>query len=312
MKSGNYLAYAGALINALIVGLSFLFTKTAVTISTPLDTLAFRFTIAFLTLLFLILFKFVKVDLKIKSFYKIIPLTLFYPSAFFTFQAFGLETVPSSEAGILFATIPIITMLFASLFLKEQTTILQKLSIFASVFGVIYIFVMKGSTVSLTNYSGILLLLLSCISLSGYTVLARSLVKTFKPAELTFFMLGIGFVFFNIAALVKHSTTNSIELMLEPWSNIEFVVAIFFLGLLASLVTSFVSNYILSKISASQMSVFSNLSTVVSIVAGVLILNEKIYMFHIVGSVLIIFGVIGTNIYKDKKRKKVMRPRMIN
>lgn len=304
MKSGNYLAYVGALINALIVGLSFLFTKTAVTISTPLDTLAFRFTIAFLTLLLLILFKVVKVDLKIKSFYKIIPLTLFYPSAFFTFQAFGLETVPSSEAGILFATIPIITMLFASWLLKEQTTILQKLSIFASVFGVIYIFVMKGSTVSLTNYSGILLLLLSCLSLSGYTVQARSLVKTFKPVELTFFMLGIGFVFFNIAALVKHGSTNSIELMLEPWSNVHFVIAIFFLGILASLVTSFVSNYILSKISASQMSVFSNLSTVVSIVAGVLILNEKIYMFHVVGSVLIIFGVIGTNIFKNKLVRK--------
>lgn len=300
LNRGLYLAYLSAVINALIVGLSFLFTKTAINLSNPLDTLAFRFTIAFLTVSLLIIFKIVKVDFKIKSYYKLIPLTLFYPTFFFTFQAFGLMSVPSSEAGILFATIPILTAIFASIFLKEKTSTYQKLSIFISVFGVIYIFTMKGSTVSLSNWVGISLLIFSCISLSGYTVLARSLIKTFKPLELTFFMLGIGFLFFNTIALYQHISNQSIQSMFIPWTNISFVVSILFLGVLASFVTSLLSNFILSKIPASQMSVFSNMSTVVSIIAGGVILNEKIYAFHIVGSAFIIIGVIGTNLFKDK------------
>ncbi|EPD51551.1 hypothetical protein HMPREF1210_02149 [Paenisporosarcina sp. HGH0030] len=300
MNRGLYLAYVCAGINAVIVGLSFLFTKTAINISNPIDTLAFRFTFAFITVLLLVMFKIVKVDLRLKSYYKLIPLTLFYPTFFFTFQAFGLESVPSSEAGILFATIPILTTILASFFLKEQTSAYQKLSILTSVFGVFYIFSMKGGTVSISNWVGISLLLISCISLSGYTVMARSLLKTFKPLDITFFMLGIGFFFFNTIAIYQHILNKSLQSMFIPLTNLNFVVSILFLGILASFVTSLLSNFILSKISASQMSVFSNMSTVVSIIAGGVILNEKIYLFHIVGSALIIIGVIGTNLLKDK------------
>ena len=43
------------------------------------------------------------------------------------------------------------------------------------------------------------------------------------------------------------------------------------------------------------MSVFSNLGTVISIVAGVIFLNEEIFYYHIIGSIFIVGGVIGTN-----------------
>lgn len=300
MKNGVYLAYVGALINALIVGLSFLFTKTAIVLSNPLDALAFRFTVAFLTFTLLIVVKIVKVDLRLNSFYKLIPLTLFYPIAFFIFQAYGLKSVPSSEAGILFATIPILTTILASFFLKERTTAFQKVSIILSVFGVIFIFMMKGNNVSLSNWSGILLLLISCLSISCYSVLARTLTKTFKPLDITYFMLGIGFLFFSSIAIFKHLSDGNLKIMFIPWADLNFVVSILFLGIMASFVTSFLSNFILSKILASQMSVFSNLSTVISIIVGGVFVHEKIYAFHIIGSAFIIIGVMGTNLLREK------------
>lgn len=51
------------------------------------------------------------------------------------------------------------------------------------------------------------------------------------------------------------------------------------------------------------MSVFANLGTVISIVAGVVFLNESIYYYHIIGSVLIVGGVLGTN-FLGMKRKE--------
>lgn len=299
MKNGLYLAYICALVNATIVGLSFLFTKTAINESNPLDTLAFRFTVAFLTVSLLIIFKIVKVDIRLKSYTKLLPLTILYPTLFFSFQAFGLQSVPSSEAGILFATIPILTTILAAIFLKEQTTIIQKVSIIVSVFGVMYIFIMKGSSLSLTSWSGILLLLISCLSSAGYAVLTRSLIRTFKPLEITFFMLGVGFIFFNVASLITHISNESLQTMFTPWTNLNFVISILFLGIFASFVTSLLSNYILSKITATQMSVFSNMSTIISIAAGAILLNEDIFIYHIIGSALIILGVIGTNVFKD-------------
>lgn len=300
MKDKVLLAYLSAILNALIIGFSFLFTKTAILQSSPLDTLAFRFTAAFLGLSILMLLRVVKLNIKLKSLIKLLPLTLFYPTFFFSFQAYGLKFSTSAEGGILFATIPILTVILASIFLKETTTLIQKAAIGLSVFGVIFIFVMKGSTINISNVSGISLLILSCLTLSGYTVLARTLTKVFKPMEMTYFMLGVGFIFFNTINVISHIYSKTLDSIFVPLKNVDFIIAILFLGILASFVTSLLSNFILTTISASQMSVFSNLSTVVSIIAGAVILNEEIHYYHIIGSVLIIVGVICTNYFKKE------------
>jgi drug/metabolite transporter (DMT)-like permease len=49
------------------------------------------------------------------------------------------------------------------------------------------------------------------------------------------------------------------------------------------------------------MSVFTNLSTIVSIAAGSLFLGEKVTMYHLIGSLMIITGVIGANHFGQKK-----------
>ncbi len=49
------------------------------------------------------------------------------------------------------------------------------------------------------------------------------------------------------------------------------------------------------------MSVFTNLSTIVSIAAGALVIGEEITVYHLIGSLLIIAGVIGTNYLGRKK-----------
>lgn len=97
----------------------------------------------------------------------------------------------------------------------------------------------------------------------------------------------------------KHLSDGSLADFIAPLFSLKFIIAIAYLGVLSSLVTSILTNYILSKIEASKMSVFSNLGTVISIVAGVLFLKEKLYYYHIIGSILIISGVIGTN-FLDK------------
>ncbi|HYK71711.1 MAG TPA: EamA family transporter, partial [Pseudoneobacillus sp.] len=66
-KESMFFVYILAVVNASIVGLSFLFTKTAILLSSPLDTLAFRFTISFATLTILIVFKIIKINITKKT-----------------------------------------------------------------------------------------------------------------------------------------------------------------------------------------------------------------------------------------------------
>ncbi|MGD8188513.1 DMT family transporter [Brevibacillus ginsengisoli] len=300
-QKGLKLAYLCSVLNAAIIGLSFLFTKMALEFANPVDTLTYRFTASFAVMSIPVLFGQVKLNYRGKPLGKALLLATMYPLGFFTLQAFGMQHATSSEGGILYAFTPVLTMLLASIFLKEATTVLQKLSILLSVLGVVYIFVMKGSSIDLSNETGIFLLFLSCLASAGYSVLARSLLKTYKPVEITYLMLGIGFVTFLVVSVFGHLSAGTLNHLIAPLTNGTFIVSILYLGVMSSLVTALTSNYSLSKLEASKTSVFSNLSTVVSIAAGAMFLGEEIKLFHIIGSVLIIAGVMGTNYFGKKK-----------
>ncbi len=295
------LSYFLAILNAGIIGLSFLFAKIALDYASPMDTLAFRFATSFLVMSIPVAFGWIKLNYRGKPLAKVLLLAVLYPLGFFTLQAFGLQHATSAEGGILYAFTPVVTMIIASLFLKERTSLYQKLSIFLSVFGVVFIFVMKGSRIDLSNMLGISLLLLTCVAFAGYTVMARSLSKHFRPAEITYLMLGIGFITLVTVSLIGHAAAGTLDRFFAPLASGTFIVSILFLGIASSLVTALASNYILSKMEASRMSVFSNLSTIVSLAAGAVFLGEEITVYHLIGSVLIIAGVIGANRLGAKK-----------
>ncbi len=293
-------AYLSALLYSFIIGFSFMFVKLALTVTSPLDTLAHRFTVAFVAASIPIVFGFIKLNISFKNILALLPLAIFYPALFFAFQAFGLVYTSSSEAGIIQAAIPIFTMILASYFLKEYTNTWQKISVLISVIGVIYIFIMNGIGTHETSFIGVILILLSALSSAFYNVLARKMTKKFKLMDLTYTMTVIGFISFNSIAIASHISKGTITAYFKPFTNGTFLVSILYLELLSSLLTALLLNYSLSYIEAAKISVFSNLSTLITIIAGVIFLHEQISYYHIIGTIMIIFGIIGTNFLGKK------------
>lgn len=297
-------AYISAIVNSIIVGLSFIFMKISLNYTDPLNILAHRFTISFITISIPVLFGWVKLNISWGDMKKILPLSIFYPALFFTFQSFGLAYISSSEAGIINATVPIMTLILATFVLKERTTLLEKISVFLSVGGVAYIFLMKGIDFKSSSFIGIVLILLSAVSLSGYNILARKIVRKYRFIDVTYVMIFIGFISFNILSVTDRIYKGSLNTYFTAFSSQDFLISIIYLGILSSVVTSLLTNYALSIISAPKISVFNNLSTLVTVLAGVLFLSETLYYYHIIGMVVIIIGVVGTNL--DKLRKNTI------
>ncbi|WP_139990461.1 DMT family transporter [Paenibacillus paridis] len=302
-SKGKRLAYSAIVIYSIIVGLSFLFGKLALSVASPLDSLAHRFTISFAAATIPVLFGWVKLKLTLKDLLAVLPLAVFYPSMFFAFQAYGLQFTSSAEAGIIHATVPIFTMIAAAYFLKERTTKLQKLSTLLSVAGVIFIFAMKGSSIDLANVKGTLLILLSALSLAGYSVMARRLSSRMKVMTMTYVMTAIGFLAFNLMAVGSHLADGTLGHYFAPITHPVFLISILYLGVLSSLVSSLLSNYALSKLEASKVSVFNHLATLVSIIGGFIFLNEQLAYYHFVGAAVIIVGVLGANAAGRKGRR---------
>jgi drug/metabolite transporter (DMT)-like permease len=144
-SQGLRLAYLLAVINAVVIGVSFLFVKITLDYTSPLDSLMYRFAAAFAILVIPAAFGLVKLKYRGKPLYKLMLLATMYPLGFFMLQALGLQHATSAEGGIINAFTPVVTMVLASVFLKEATSLLQKLSTLMSVSGVVFIFIMKGS-----------------------------------------------------------------------------------------------------------------------------------------------------------------------
>ncbi|WP_227394937.1 DMT family transporter [Jeotgalibacillus aurantiacus] len=288
-------AYTAAILVAIIIGLSFMFVKISLEFATPLDALAHRFSIAFAGMtLFMtsagISLGTVRPDIK-----KIVFLAAFYPVMFFGFQAFGMQTVSSAEAGIIQAAVPVFTLLLSALWLKESSSLKQKLAIGLSVLGVVYIMLMNGAGGSGFLLAGIMLILLSVMSQSVYQVLTRKLTRNVSVLLITYVSTLVGFLVFNAASLTQHVFNGTITAYFQPFSHADYTFATLNLGILSTLFTSYLTAYALSVLPAFQMSVFGNLTIVITMAAGMIFLQEPLYGYHYIGALMIILGVIGAN-----------------
>jgi drug/metabolite transporter (DMT)-like permease len=299
IEKERYLPYLAGTGMALIFGFSYLFTKEALSDVGPFHLLGFRFGIAALALSILRIFKVIKVEYKGKELYKLMAIALAQPVIYFIFEVLGIKLTNSSESGMMIALIPVVVTVLAAIFLKEYPNKIQVLFVTLSVAGTVFIIIMKSNELG-SNMIGIIVLLIAVLCASVFNILSRKYSTDFKPIEITYAMMWIGAITFNTIAIIQHLVKGEISNYFIPLLNPKVVSAVFYLGILSSVVALFLVNYTLSKIEASRSAVFANLSSVTSIVAGVLIRHEPFYWYQIVGAIMILSGVWGTNYFGSK------------
>ena len=301
MKSKSHIIpYVTAIITNFIFGLSFLFSKQALNVVDPITLLSFRFLVAFIVMTILIAIRVIKVNYKNKPMKWLIILAIVEPIIYFIFETYGIQRTSSSLGGLMIALIPIVVTILAVYLLNEKPSVMQTISIVLSVAGVILIILMENSnSTDGSTILGILLLGGAVFSAALFNIIARKISKHFTAIEVTYFMMLIGAVFFNMISITNHIKNEKMSMYFYPLSSTSFVVSILYLGILSSVVAYFLANYTLSKIEASRSAVFANISTIVSIVAGVVVLHESFQVYHVIGSIMILVGVWGTNYYKS-------------
>ncbi|MCT4595932.1 MAG: DMT family transporter [Anaeromicrobium sp.] len=308
MSKKNILPYFCAIIVFSIWGLSFIFTKQAIVSVDVYHFLGLRFGTAALVLLVLKLLNIIKLNYTKEDLYKLLILSTVQPLAYFILEINALKVNTTSEVGIMMSLIPVFVAILAPIFLDEKPSRSQFAFILISVSGVIFMIVMKGLTLQINLY-GMLILLLAVISGSFYNILARKFSSHCTPVEITFVMMWLGAIVFNGISIYKHISLGNLNEYFLPLQDIHILVSVLYLGILASIVAFFLFNYNLSKLSASNVAVFTNFTTVVSILAGVFIYKEPFYWYQVLGTILILIGVAGTNYFGAKGQLKIEEER---
>ncbi len=302
MYKEKALAYLGLFLKSIIVGLSFIFIKIALKYTNPLDLLAHRFTMAFLSLLILIVFKVIKMPkFSFKRYKSLFFISIFYPLSYFFIQSYGMKYSSASQAGFIFATLPIMTLVAAEMFLKEKNSLLQRVGIVLSVLGLFYILINRGGfSKNFFLIKGSILILLSVFAMVSYYILGKKFKIEFSALEITSFITIIAFIFFNTLSITSHLINGTIKNYLGVFLEIEFIWSVLYLGILSSVLTAFLINFSLERIPASHMSIFSNFAPIITILAGVIFLKEQIHLYQIIGAILVVVGIIFTIIFKRK------------
>ena len=291
--------YGAALLFSVLVGFTFIGVKVITEIGTTLEILTYRYNFAFLGTAVLVIFGSKKMRFKAKDKKNLAYTAIFY-ILFMVLQAAGLVYTTSIVSGIIFSLIPIIAKVIASVYLGEQTTGLQNLFVLISVSALIVMILLDAKEIN-TNVWGILLLLLSSTAMAISNVFMRFVRKSYTPLEISFAISLLGFAAFNLVTLVLGLKNGSIMGHLLLSQNLVFMVASAYLGIFCTLLTSFLMSYSLAHLEAVKATMFGNLSTAISLIAGAILLSEPLKYYHVLCTLLIIIGVAGVSVFGKKR-----------
>lgn len=273
---------------ASIFGFSFMASKRSMAYTfSPVHLVALRFLLAATVMTALWQCKVIKLDFSQIPWKLMIPLSLLQPLVYFCFEAIAINRLPSSLVGIMISMIPVVVMVLARIFLGERITKQQFSFIIMSVVGVIII---NGVVIKDVDLLGLASVIVAVFAGAIFTVLSRKLKS---PLETTFIIMIVGAIGFNGYSFVEHMIVGKQMDYFLPLTNLNSLLGILYLGILSSIVAFLLINYLLAHVEASKASVFNNVTTVVSMIAGVLFLGEMLTFVQILGALIVIISVYG-------------------
>lgn len=278
----------------ILFGFSYLFTKSAMEVSGEFDLLGWRFFIAFAIMVLCIITGIVKVDLKGKNIKPLLLVGLFSPCIYFIGETVGISNTTASESGVFLACIPVASQIASTFVLKKKPAKIQVIGIIITLIGVIITVVALGVTSSLSVF-GYGFLLLAVVSYAFYSVFVEKSPE-YTGVEITFVMLMVGAIIFGLIAMGQSMINGNVNNMVSlPFRESSFAIAVLYQGIGCSIRAFFLSNVAIANIGVNKASSFIGVATVVSIIAGTLILKEPFSRYQIGGAIIIIAGVYIAN-----------------
>ena len=281
-------------------GFSFLASKLAQSAASPLVVLMYRFDIAALVMALPWMLGKRKVRLKGKNVKGLLLLGLCEPVIYFIGEQYGLKFTNSAFSGVMIAVIPIVTLILAAVFLKERPSTAQWLFSLLSIAGVVAITLMAGGGGQVQPI-GVALLILAVVSGSAYAVISRAVSDDFSVFERSMVMQLMGAVFYTVCAVIEN--IGDLSALIAPLRDGNFLWGILYLSLGASVAGYTLYNYAVANAPIANVASLCNLTTVLSVAAGVVILREPFSLGSAVALAVILVGIWGVQKFTPGEEK---------
>lgn len=217
---------------------------------------------------------------------KLIFLTvLLQPCLYFLFESNALRFTTASQAGVVSATVPILTAVGAWLVLKEPVGKKIIIGMVMAVAGIVII-TFSGSSDSGAERPllGNSMEFIAMICAAGNIVAVRGLSRRYNTWLLTALQIFAGAIFFMPGLLIVIKSGISFDNL--PW------IPIVYLGIASSIGAFGLYNWGMKHVPAAKASSFINLIPVVAAFGAWLFLGELLNIIQIAGGAVVIIGVL--------------------
>ena len=277
-------------LSAMLGGTTFVFTRSLVNFLDPITISFVRYGITGLLFLmfFFISFKkitFQKEDLKYLTIIGIFMFTLFP-----IFMALGLEITTSSRAGLLYATMPIFTIVIAYICKIESFSFAKLLSVIIAFLGVYFCLSEFIDPTAPHPIKGDILMTIGVISASVFTVFSGKFLIKYGNVNVLIFTLFSGSISTFFVSFLFRSEISNIFFL----SNINYFF-LFMLIIPGGVLMMFLWGKALQMISPTQASITLGFNPITATILGHFILNEVISSRIFVAIFLIIVAIFISN-----------------
>ena len=224
----------------------------------------------------------------------------------FIIQFAGLARTTVSHASLMVGNLPVLLAAGSALFAHERVTISRWLALIASTVGaaLIAIGASTGEAGAHATLLGDLLVAASLVAAVVWILITQALMKSgrYTPITASAYVMTLGAVLLAIWVVATEGPPP-IDLSLKTWASVAAM------GLMATTVTTYLWNWGLSYVPASQAGVFINLEPVVGALLGVILLGDILGPFALIGGVLVVGAAIYVAMSENHPEDRSLEPR---
>ena len=290
MFSKDKTAYIFLILATLFWSGNFIVGKAASLFEIPPFTLNFyRWTFAWLILApFTLKEIFQKKNYIIKNIKLILILGVTSITAFNSIVYYSLNFTQVISGVLTISTIPVMIIFFCWVFKIEKTNFYQILGVFFSLMGVVVI-VTNANISKLLNLDfnkGDLWMVVAMFSWAMYSALLRK--KKFKLSQISLLqtIISAGLILLLPAYLIEMALGYKVDI------HLPFILTLTYVVLFPGLASFFFWIKGISIIGSNRSGIFLHLMPIFSTIMAMFIFKEKFMIFHLIGAISIIIGII--------------------
>ncbi len=282
--------YAVIIFHQLISSLAYPFAKLGLNQIDPFTYAFFRFLFATAIYIPVLISLWKRPVMPLRDHFKIFTIGLLLIPLNQVMFLVGQSMTAAGHSALLFATVPIFIYILAIIFLKEKATFRRTAGIIVAFIGVYVILTGGKVNFGLEYLWGDILVLFAVIAWAFATVFLKPLSIKYGA----FRAMGLGMVYGSLVyfpyGIYRALTANYSHIEASGWFSILYMAIVISLG------AYFLWYWVIKYMDVSRVAVLQNIQPIIATAVAAILLAEPVSATFIIGGVIVISGVILTEI----------------